>query len=233
MRDNFDASLRLVLKHEGGFVNHPRDPGGATKYGITQRTLADWRSRHGTRHTISAEDVKALTRAEAAAIYRANYWDAIRGDDLPAGVDYAVFDFAVNSGPSSAVKFLQWAINSTMHFSLALDGRIGPRTIEAAKLISPEDLIRTLCKFRLDWLKTLSAWGTFGLGWERRVVEVECEALRMAARAASVAQDAQVAPVSTQTTTTPSTLTTEAPNAPQTLLASIIQTIRNIFGIKK
>lgn len=232
MHNNFDRALSLVLKHEGGYIDHPRDPGGATNMGITQRTLADWRSRHGTRHTISAEDVKALTRTEAAAIYRARYWDAIGGDDLPSGLDYAMFDFAVNSGPSRAIKFLQRAINATTYFGLAVDGKIGPYTIRAAKLVAPEALIPTLCTLRLKWLRTLDTWRYFGRGWERRVLEVEDEALRMAARDTMIVQDEQVAHAGTQTTTTPATLTTEAPSAPQTLIASIIKTLRNIFGTK-
>ncbi len=227
MRSNFDRALAFVLKHEGGFVHHSKDPGGATNMGITLATLAAWRKR-----AVTPDDVRGLTRAEAAAIYRARYWDAVGGDDLPVGVDYAVFDFAVNSGPSRAVKFLQRAINATVYFGLATDGKIGPRNIKAADFVAPEVLIPTLCALRLEWLRTLDTWQHFGRGWERRVREVEYEALWVAARDARIVRDAQVDPVSTQTTTTPTTTTTEAPGAPQTFLASIIQTLRNIFGTK-
>ena len=227
MHSNFHHALTLVLKHEGGYSNHSRDPGGPTNMGITLATLASWRKMD-----VTQDDVRAITRGEAAAIYRACYWNAIGGDHLPSGVDYAMFDFAVNSGPSRAIKFLQRAINATTHFGLAVDGKIGPYTIRAVKLAAPEALIPTLCTLRLKWLKTLDTWRNFGRGWERRVLEVEDEALRMAARDARIVQDAQVAPAGTQTTTTPATLTTEAPSAPQTLIASIIKTLRNIFGTK-
>lgn len=227
MHSNFDRALAFVLKHEGGFVSHPKDPGGATNMGITLDTLAAWRKRK-----VTPDDVRGLTRAEAAAIYRARYWDAVGGDGLPSGVDYAMFDFAVNSGPSRAIKFLQRAVNANMHFDIAVDGKMGSYTIGAVKFVAPEALIPTLCAFRLEWLRTLDTWQHFGRGWERRVLEVEYEALRMAARDAMIVRDAQVAPAGTQTTTTPTTLTTEAPGAPQTFLASIIQTLRNIFGTK-
>lgn len=227
MHSNFHHALTLVLKHEGGYSNHSRDPGGPTNMGITLATLASWRKMD-----VTQDDVRAITRGEAAAIYRACYWNAIGGDHLPSGVDYAMFDFAVNSGPSRAIKFLQRAINATTHFGLAVDGKIGPYTIRAVKLAASEALIPTLCTFRLEWLRTLDTWRNFGRGWERRVLEVEDEALRMAARDARIVQDAQVAPAGTQTTTTPATLTTEAPSAPQTLIASIIKTLRNIFGTK-
>ena len=94
---NFDRALTAVLRHEGGYVDHPSDPGGATNLGVTRATLAQWRGR-----AVSKAEVKALTRAEAAKIYRALYWDEIAGDALPAGLDFAVFDYCVNSGPGRA-----------------------------------------------------------------------------------------------------------------------------------
>lgn len=90
---NFERALALVLVHEGGYVDHPAYPGGATNLGITIGTLSDWLDRAATK-----AEVRALTKATVAPIYRKNYWDAVRGDDLPSGVDYCVFDFAVNSG---------------------------------------------------------------------------------------------------------------------------------------
>ena len=102
---NFERALPLVLKHEGGYVDHPNDPGGATNLGVTIGTLSSWLGRPATK-----AEVKALTRATVAPIYRKNYWAAIRGDELPAGLDYAVFDFAVNSGPKRAAMALQRAV---------------------------------------------------------------------------------------------------------------------------
>jgi lysozyme family protein len=170
-----DASMRFarcvaeVLRHEGGFVNHPRDPGGATNRGITQATLADWRGV-----PVTAEDVRALTEKEAREIYRARYWNAIQGDALPAGLDLAVFDFAVNSGPGRAVRSLQW------HLGVHADGAIGPVTLAAVRKINAARLAGDLCRARLAWLRGLPTWDAFGKGWTARVVDVERAALQMA-----------------------------------------------------
>jgi hypothetical protein len=104
---NFDRALTLVLQSEGGYADDPRDPGGATNRGITRATLARWRGR-----PVSKAELRALGRAEAAAIYRALYWDALRGDDLPAGLDIALFDYGVNSGPARAARTLQAVLAS-------------------------------------------------------------------------------------------------------------------------
>jgi lysozyme family protein len=164
--DRFAACLTEVLKHEGGYADHPADPGGATNMGITHTTLAAWRGKPVTR-----QDVRALTRDEAAAIYRARYWDVIRGDDLPRGVDLCVFDFAVNSGPARAARSLQAALGVEM------DGTIGPLTLAAAAKREPRALISDLCARRLAFLRSLSTYSVFGRGWERRVSEIEAAAL--------------------------------------------------------
>ena len=166
---NFDRSFKAVLKHEGGYVDHPRDPGGATNLGITIGTLKAYRGKRVTK-----ADVKNLTVAEAGAIYRKNYWDKVVGDDLPQGVDYAMFDFAVNSGPSRSVKFAQRVVGVTS------DGALGPITMKAILGYKPEVLIESLCNRRLAWLKSLGTWGTFGRGWGRRVEGVRKLALQMA-----------------------------------------------------
>jgi lysozyme family protein len=166
--ETFGRALSLVLKHEGGYVDHPRDPGGATNRGITLETLSRWRGRKVTK-----AEVKALTLEEAGAIYRANYWNVVKGDDLPAGLDYAVFDFAVNSGPQRAAKHLQALVGT------AVDGVIGPKTLAAACARDPADLVRKLTRSRLDFLTALPTWPTFGRGWRNRVVGVEKEALAM------------------------------------------------------
>ncbi|MBD8906528.1 glycoside hydrolase family 108 protein [Methylorubrum zatmanii] len=165
---NFERALALALAHEGGYVDHPKDPGGATNLGVTIGTLSDWLGRPA-----SKAEVRALTRATVAPIYRKNYWDRVRGDDLPAGVDYCVFDFAVNSGVGRAIPSLQRAIG------VADDGRIGPLTLAAVKGRAADQVIERICADRLTFLRRLSTWGTFGKGWSRRVEGVRAEALAM------------------------------------------------------
>lgn len=126
MKANFQTALALVLKHEGGYVNHPSDPGGHTNKGVT---LANYRRYVKPGGTVA--DLKAISDQEVATVYRRFYWDAVKGDDLPAGVDYAVFDFAVNSGPRRSAEFLQRTLGA------AQDGKIGPKTLAAARAAKP------------------------------------------------------------------------------------------------
>lgn len=172
-RENFAASLEAVLKHEGGYVDHPADPGGATNMGITRKTLAGWRGVVPFT-SLPKSAVKALGKTEAGQIYKARYWDVIRGDDLPAGLDYAVFDFAVNSGPARAAIYLQTIVGA------APDGKIGPLTLAAVAKHNPATIINDLCSQRLAFLERLSTWPTFGRGWSRRVSEVRALAHQMA-----------------------------------------------------
>lgn len=174
-RANFAAALSGVLAHEGGFVNHPKDPGGATNLGVTLGTAKRLGIDVDGDGDTDIIDIKLLKPDDAAKVYRAEYWDKVRGDDLPSGVDYAVFDFAVNSGPSRAAKFLQRVLGVTQ------DGVIGPVTLSAAQNTDPEAVIRNLCDQRQAWLQTLSTFVTFGKGWTRRVQEVKAKALSMAA----------------------------------------------------
>jgi len=167
---NFEAVMVEIFKHEGGYVDHPRDPGGATNMGITHLTLADWRGA-----PVTKQDVRELTKQEARAIYRARYWHAIKGDDLPAGLDLVAMDGAVNSGPSRGARWLQQALGVTA------DGVIGPKTRSAAIVSNHPKIISRACALRLDWLRGLHHWGTFGRGWQRRVEDVERVALAMAA----------------------------------------------------
>lgn len=167
--ENFEAALARVLAHEGGYVDHPDDPGGATNLGITRATLAAWRGR-----PVDKAEVRALTRAEAAAIYRARYWDAVAGDALAAGLDLAVFDFAVNSGPVRAAKLLQGLIG------VEADGVIGPRTLAALAGRPAAPLIRALCARRLAFLRALPGFAVFGRGWSRRVAAIEAAGLALA-----------------------------------------------------
>ncbi|WP_158963896.1 glycoside hydrolase family 108 protein [Chachezhania sediminis] len=162
MTDRFARALPRILSHEGGFVNHPADPGGATNRGITQATYNGWLKSKGR----GARPVRDVTDAEVAAIYRVQYWDAIRGDDLPAGVAYAVFDAAVNSGPARAAKWLQAAVG------VAADGVIGMQTLAAAAKAPAHLVIDAMCDARMAFLKRLRTWPTFGRGWTRRVADV-------------------------------------------------------------
>ncbi len=166
----FERAMTLVLQHEGGWSDDPQDPGGATNLGVTIGTLSLWLGRPATR-----VEVRALTPATVAPIYRRRFWDAIQGDALPAGLDYALFDFAVNSGPKRAVIGLQRALK------IADDGALGPLTLAAVAKHRPADLIDALCDGRLVFLRQLSTWPRFGKGWGRRVEEVRKAALAMAA----------------------------------------------------
>lgn len=170
MRENFKEALAAVLIHEGGFVDHPRDPGGATNKGITHKTYAAWLRVQN----MPQKNVRDITDAEVAAIYLDQYWNTVRADSLPSGVDYAVFDFAVNSGPGRAARFLQRVVG------VAEDGVIGQQTLAAVQSIGARQIVTELCSARLAWLKRLSHWPTFGGGWERRVSEVKAKAMRLA-----------------------------------------------------
>lgn len=168
--DRFDACLDHVLAAEGGFVNHPADPGGATNLGITRRTLSDFRDTEATE-----ADVRALTRAEAREIYRARYWIPMRCAELPPGVDLMVFDFGVNSGPGRSLRLLQGSVG------VKADGSIGPITLAAARACRGAELIGRLAEGRMAYYRGLDGFQTFGRGWTRRVEGARQAALRMSA----------------------------------------------------
>lgn len=165
----FDDALRRLLMHEGGYSNHPNDPGGPTKFGIT---IHDYRKY--VKLDATADDVRAMPVADAEAIYRDKYWDALRCDDLPAGLDYAVFDYGVNSGVTRAAKVLQRLLG------LPDNGRMSDSVIAAATARDAAALVALLCDERLAFLKRLRTWPVFGAGWGRRVAEVRRAALAMA-----------------------------------------------------
>lgn len=165
--DNFPRWLPHILKHEGGYVNHPKDPGGATNKGVTQRTYDDWRARKGQ----PQQSVRNISDAEVSAIYRNDYWDAVKGDQLPSGLAYCVFDFAVNSGVNRSSRFLQTALG------VPSDGKVGPQTIAAANSADSAKIINTICDNRLAFLQSLDTWGTFGKGWTSRVSDARKNAL--------------------------------------------------------
>lgn len=169
MKVNFDAALKAILHHEGGYVNHPKDPGGMTNLGVTKRVWEEWVS-----HEVSEKTMRELTPEIVGPMYKVKYWDKIKGDDLPTGVDYIVFDAAVNSGPGRAAKWLQACVG------VEPDGGIGPKTLAAVNAFDTNQLIEDYAKRRLSFLMDLQTWDTFGKGWGRRVAEVQKTGLDMA-----------------------------------------------------
>lgn len=149
---NIEQALKLLLRHEGGYVDHPRDPGGATNYGITERVAR----QHGY-----TEHMRDLPLQVAIEIYRKDYWSSIKADQLPESLRFHVFDAAVNSGTSQAVKWLQRAAG------VKEDGIIGPVTIRAAVGISAAKY----SAIRLRFMTDLKTWSSFGKGWARRIAD--------------------------------------------------------------
>ena len=165
MKDNFATCLRLTLAYEGGWADNPKDPGGATMKGVTIGTYSDWLGRAADK-----DELKAIPAAHVEAIYRHKYWDKVRGDDLPAGLDLVAFDAAVNSGPQRGATWLQLAVGATA------DGVIGPASVAAAKAANRAKAINAACDTRLSFLKHLPTWPTFGKGWMRRLLRITVEA---------------------------------------------------------
>lgn len=173
----FVTCLPHVLKHEGGYADHPKDPGGATNLGITHKTLARWRGISPWWKLPKAE-VKALKQDEAGRIYQSLYWQPAKAPDSPPGLDLTLFDFAVNSGPARAAKALQ------AELKVKVDGLIGPLTLRALKariaIEGAAGLIAALSDRRLTFLQKLATYAVFGRGWSRRVNEIRTTALKMA-----------------------------------------------------
>lgn len=163
--ENFAKCLAQVLKYEGGYVDHPKDPGGPTNKGVTQAVYDAWRKNNQQ----PLQSVRYITDTEVGAIYRREYWDRICGDDLPSGVDFAVFDYAVNSGVSRAAKTLQAVVGVTQ------DGQIGPATIQATKTY----VAMSVTNKRLAFMQSLSIWSTFGKGWSARITDVKNQILAL------------------------------------------------------
>lgn len=176
-KTRFETCLEEVLRHEGGYADHPSDPGGATNMGITHKTLARWR-KVSPWWKLDKQAVKTLQRSEAAKIYRANYWDRSKAGSLPAGLDLALFDFAVNSGPDQAIRTLQAELGAKA------DGFIGPLTLDAVRARIAQNgasaLIDAFLARRLSFLSRLASFPTFGKGWTTRVTAVRTAALAAA-----------------------------------------------------
>ncbi len=173
MKDNYERALAEVLEQEGGYSNDRGDPGGPTKYGITI-----WDARMYWKHNATASDMRLMPLSVAKEIYKSKYWDAIHGDELPAGVDLAVFDYGVNSGTHRAAAVLQRLLG------VPDDGIIGPVTLAHVNELESDNLIRQICAERLHFLQRLGTWHLFGRGWGRRVAEVKTLALKMATETA-------------------------------------------------
>jgi lysozyme family protein len=154
---NFDQAFTTLLKHEGGFSDHPADPGGKTRYGITEAVAREAGYRG---------DMRELPVALAKRIYKDRYWDAVRAEELPEAIRYAVFDAAVNSGPRQAIRWLQRAVGAKN------DGIIGPQTLAAVRAADPERLLRQLLAQRLRFMAGLLNWPAFGRGWARRIADL-------------------------------------------------------------
>lgn len=173
MKENFDSALAAILHHEGGYVNHPSDPGGMTNLGVTKRVWEEW-----VGHEVDEKAMRALTPEIVGPMYKAKYWDKIKGDDLPTGVDYIVFDAAINSGPGRAAKWLQQCVGALP------DGAIGPGTLAKVAAMPADDIVEKYQQIRLEFLQSLPTWGVFGKGWGRRVQEVQVTAAKMTESAA-------------------------------------------------
>lgn len=164
---NFTPCMAVVFTNEGGYVNNPADPGGETKYGISKAAYPSL-------------DIANMTMRDASLIYRRDYWDRLRGDDLPLGVDLVAFDAGVNSGTGQGAKWVQMAVNASSGAGIAVDGGIGPQTLAALANCDPAHVINLACDQRLAFLQSLSTWDTFGAGWGNRVSYVRTVALKMA-----------------------------------------------------
>ena len=169
MKQNFDKCLAKLLSHEGGYVNHPKDPGGMTNLGVTKRVYDDWIGRESTE-----QEMRDLTPADVGPIYKKNYWDKVKGDDLPSGVDWCAFDWAVNSGSGRPAKAIQRAVGASA------DGAIGPMTLKAVADKDPKEIIEYVFQVRQSFYESLKTFETFGKGWTRRNKETLDQALQMA-----------------------------------------------------
>lgn len=165
---NWDNAFKLMLQSEGGFVNHPSDPGGMTNLGVTKATWENWVGRQS-----DEKEMRGLTPEKVEPLYKKKFWDACRCDELPSGIDYLVFDFAVNAGPGRSIKTLQTAVGTTP------DGGIGPMTLAAVNSFSEPELIEKFSQAKEDFYRSLNTFDTFGKGWLNRVAAVKIKATSM------------------------------------------------------
>ena len=168
MNRNWNKSFDLVIVNEGGYVDNKLDPGGATNWGCTQ---AVWEGYIG--HKVSIDDMKALTKEDVKPLYKKRYWDAIHGDAIPSGLDYCLFDCAINSGVNRSAKIIQEIVG------VFADGAIGNNTVSAITQLNPITAINEFCDKRQAFLESLKTFPVFGKGWSKRVSEVRIRAIEM------------------------------------------------------
>tara|TARA_R100001163_G_C5054030_1_gene190597 strand:- start:1332 stop:1832 length:501 start_codon:yes stop_codon:yes gene_type:complete len=164
MKENFEECLKMLLHHEGGYVDHPEDPGGETNLGVTKKVYQEW---GGTK------DMKDLTVEDVAPIYKKNYWSRLKCDDLPSGLDFCAFDWGVNSGTGRAAKAIQKIIGANQ------DGAIGPKSLALIEKQDPKFMVEQFGKIRQEFYEGLSTFKTFGRGWTRRNEETTQKAVSM------------------------------------------------------
>ena len=170
MESNFNECLEKVLGHEGGYINHPDDPGGETNLGVTKDVYETWCMVED----VVQKDMKDLSVDDVAPIYKLNYWLKAKCNELPTGVDYVVFDMSVNDGVSRAAKFLQGVVGAEK------DGIIGSKTLAMVNDMGKFDMIEALCLEREDFYRNLNTFNTFGKGWLNRNSGVKSASLEMA-----------------------------------------------------
>jgi lysozyme family protein len=170
MQSNWKKSFEMMLASEGGYVNHPSDPGGMTNLGVTKRVWEEWTGRES-----NEAEMRALTPELVETLYKVRFWDACRCDEMPSGIDYLVFDFAVNAGPSCSAKILQEAVG------VDADGMIGPVTLAAVKAQDPDWLIEQFSQAKKDFYRSLGTFETFGKGWLDRIEQVKVKSISMLA----------------------------------------------------
>ena len=170
MKENWDKAFKLMLVSEGGYIHHPSDPGGRTNLGVTQATWENWVGRKS-----DEAEMRGLTPEKVEPLYKKKYWDAVRGDELPAGISYLLFDFAVNAGVGRSIKTLQTAVGVTP------DGGFGSITMAAVLAVDPVELIERFSQAKEDFYRSLTTFSTFGTGWLNRVADVKQHANLMVA----------------------------------------------------
>ena len=170
MQSNWDNAFKMMLASEGGYVNHPSDPGGMTNLGVTKRVWEEWLGRES-----NEKEMRSLTPEMVEPLYKRKFWDACKCDNMPTGVDYLVFDFAVNAGVGRSAKILQTAVGVTP------DGGIGPITLAAVKAQDPAELIQKFSDAKEAFYRSLNTFPTFGKGWLNRVAAVKIKASSMLA----------------------------------------------------
>jgi len=168
MKSNWSQSFQFLLTSEGGYVNNPKDPGGRTNLGITQPVWENWVGRPS-----SEKEMRSLTPAQVEPLYKKKYWDVCRCDELPTGLDYLVFDFAVNAGIGRVIKTLQSCVGVTP------DGAIGPMTLAA--VAKTDDLIDKFSVAKEVFYRSLPTFAVFGKGWLNRIQEAKCRTLLLSA----------------------------------------------------